>query len=163
MFQSRKEILKIHTRQWNPPPSEDFLSELAEKCVGKTDSRWMNFSLLQCVLLCLPPLSRLLRRRHQGGVHGGGALRSAPPLPADLQHLPEAPAGRLLHLRQQLRLCGGHEENVPRLPPLCRLPRQTPVTRGPAPARRRPAPRHGGPAATVSARRAGHEEETGAR
>ncbi|KAF6723229.1 ATPase family AAA domain-containing protein 2 [Oryzias melastigma] len=32
--ESRKEILKIHTRQWKPPPSEDFLAELAEKCVG---------------------------------------------------------------------------------------------------------------------------------
>ncbi|TDH03677.1 hypothetical protein EPR50_G00144390 [Perca flavescens] len=32
--ESRKEILKIHTRQWRPRPSEDFLEELAEKCVG---------------------------------------------------------------------------------------------------------------------------------
>uniref|UniRef100_UPI0037E9202F ATPase family AAA domain-containing protein 2-like n=1 Tax=Semicossyphus pulcher TaxID=241346 RepID=UPI0037E9202F len=32
--ESRKEILKIHTLQWKPPPSEDFLDELAEKCVG---------------------------------------------------------------------------------------------------------------------------------
>ncbi|KAM3595715.1 uncharacterized protein V6R79_001526 [Siganus canaliculatus] len=32
--ESRKEILKIHTRQWKPPPSEDFLDQLAEKCVG---------------------------------------------------------------------------------------------------------------------------------
>nr|XP_046274213.1 ATPase family AAA domain-containing protein 2-like isoform X2 [Scatophagus argus] len=32
--ESRKEILKIHTRQWKPPPSEDFVDELAEKCVG---------------------------------------------------------------------------------------------------------------------------------
>ncbi|XP_070777290.1 ATPase family AAA domain-containing protein 2-like isoform X2 [Enoplosus armatus] len=32
--ESRKEILKIHTRQWKPPPSEDFLDELAERCVG---------------------------------------------------------------------------------------------------------------------------------
>ncbi|KAM9339815.1 ATPase family AAA domain-containing protein 2-like [Symphorus nematophorus] len=32
--ESRKEILKIHTRQWKPPPSEGFLDELAEKCVG---------------------------------------------------------------------------------------------------------------------------------
>ncbi|XP_056254447.1 ATPase family AAA domain-containing protein 2-like isoform X1 [Seriola aureovittata] len=32
--ESRKEILKIHTRQWKPPPSEGFLEELAEKCVG---------------------------------------------------------------------------------------------------------------------------------
>ncbi|XP_037650198.1 ATPase family AAA domain-containing protein 2-like isoform X6 [Sebastes umbrosus] len=32
--ESRKEILKIHTRQWKPRPSEDFLDELAEKCVG---------------------------------------------------------------------------------------------------------------------------------
>ncbi|XP_039977667.1 ATPase family AAA domain-containing protein 2-like isoform X2 [Xiphias gladius] len=32
--ESRKEILNIHTRQWKPPPSEDFLDELAEKCVG---------------------------------------------------------------------------------------------------------------------------------
>ncbi|CAJ1082856.1 ATPase family AAA domain-containing protein 2-like isoform X2 [Xyrichtys novacula] len=32
--ESRKEILKIHTQQWKPPPSEDFLDELAEKCVG---------------------------------------------------------------------------------------------------------------------------------
>ncbi|KAM4725926.1 ATPase family AAA domain-containing protein 2-like [Anableps anableps] len=31
---SRKEILKIHTWQWKFPPSEDFLDELAEKCVG---------------------------------------------------------------------------------------------------------------------------------
>ncbi|XP_047460998.1 ATPase family AAA domain-containing protein 2-like isoform X7 [Mugil cephalus] len=32
--EARKEILKIHTRQWKPPPSDDFLAELAEKCVG---------------------------------------------------------------------------------------------------------------------------------
>ncbi|XP_037549408.1 ATPase family AAA domain-containing protein 2 [Nematolebias whitei] len=32
--ESRKEILKIHTQQWKPPPSEEFLDELAEKCVG---------------------------------------------------------------------------------------------------------------------------------
>ncbi|XP_041867778.1 ATPase family AAA domain-containing protein 2-like isoform X2 [Melanotaenia boesemani] len=32
--ESRREILKIHTRQWKPAPSEDFLDELAEKCVG---------------------------------------------------------------------------------------------------------------------------------
>ncbi|CAK6980866.1 ATPase family AAA domain-containing protein 2-like [Scomber scombrus] len=32
--ESRKEILKIHTRQWKPPPAEDFLDELAERCVG---------------------------------------------------------------------------------------------------------------------------------
>uniref|UniRef100_A0A667Y2E1 ATPase family AAA domain-containing protein 2 n=1 Tax=Myripristis murdjan TaxID=586833 RepID=A0A667Y2E1_9TELE len=32
--EARREILKIHTRQWNPLPSEDFLDELAEKCVG---------------------------------------------------------------------------------------------------------------------------------
>lgn len=31
---ARREILKIHTRQWTPPPSEAFLEELAEKCVG---------------------------------------------------------------------------------------------------------------------------------
>nr|XP_006000856.1 PREDICTED: ATPase family AAA domain-containing protein 2-like [Latimeria chalumnae]XP_014346794.1 PREDICTED: ATPase family AAA domain-containing protein 2-like [Latimeria chalumnae] len=31
---ARKEILKIHTRAWNPKPSEAFLEELAEKCVG---------------------------------------------------------------------------------------------------------------------------------
>uniref|UniRef100_A0A672YDR3 ATPase family AAA domain containing 2 n=1 Tax=Sphaeramia orbicularis TaxID=375764 RepID=A0A672YDR3_9TELE len=29
-----REILKIHTRQWKPAPSDDFLDELAEKCVG---------------------------------------------------------------------------------------------------------------------------------
>uniref|UniRef100_A0A3P8PIQ6 ATPase family AAA domain-containing protein 2 n=1 Tax=Astatotilapia calliptera TaxID=8154 RepID=A0A3P8PIQ6_ASTCA len=32
--EARKDILKIHTRQWKPPPSEDFLDELSEKCVG---------------------------------------------------------------------------------------------------------------------------------
>ncbi|XP_029976101.1 ATPase family AAA domain-containing protein 2-like [Salarias fasciatus] len=32
--ESRKEILKIHTRQWTPCPSEDFLEELAARCVG---------------------------------------------------------------------------------------------------------------------------------
>ncbi|XP_044062597.1 ATPase family AAA domain-containing protein 2-like isoform X2 [Siniperca chuatsi] len=32
--EARKDILKIHTRQWTPPPSDTFLEELAEKCVG---------------------------------------------------------------------------------------------------------------------------------
>ncbi|XP_055081091.1 ATPase family AAA domain-containing protein 2-like isoform X2 [Periophthalmus magnuspinnatus] len=32
--EARAEILKIHTRQWSPLPSDDFLQELAEKCVG---------------------------------------------------------------------------------------------------------------------------------
>ncbi|XP_047216913.1 ATPase family AAA domain-containing protein 2-like isoform X3 [Girardinichthys multiradiatus] len=32
--EARKEIVKIHTRQWTPPPSKAFLEELAEKCVG---------------------------------------------------------------------------------------------------------------------------------
>ncbi|XP_074542266.1 ATPase family AAA domain-containing protein 2-like isoform X2 [Halichoeres trimaculatus] len=32
--ESRREILKIHTLRWRPPPSDDFLDELAEKCVG---------------------------------------------------------------------------------------------------------------------------------
>lgn len=35
VWQARKEILKIHTRQWTPPLSEAFLEELADKCVGK--------------------------------------------------------------------------------------------------------------------------------
>lgn len=43
VFQSRKEILKIHTRQWKPPPSEDFLDELAEKCVGGWDGNYVLF------------------------------------------------------------------------------------------------------------------------
>ncbi|KAJ8785017.1 hypothetical protein J1605_007573 [Eschrichtius robustus] len=32
---ARKEILKIHTRDWNPKPLDTFLEELAENCVGK--------------------------------------------------------------------------------------------------------------------------------
>ncbi|XP_074743521.1 ATPase family AAA domain-containing protein 2 [Strix uralensis] len=32
--ESRKEILKIHTRGWNPKPSDRFLEDLAEKCLG---------------------------------------------------------------------------------------------------------------------------------
>lgn len=32
--QARKDILKIHTRQWTPQPSDPFLEELADKCVG---------------------------------------------------------------------------------------------------------------------------------
>ncbi|CAB1320954.1 unnamed protein product, partial [Coregonus sp. 'balchen'] len=32
--ESRKDILTIHTRQWNPTPSDPFLEELADKCVG---------------------------------------------------------------------------------------------------------------------------------
>ncbi|XP_070604357.1 ATPase family AAA domain-containing protein 2 isoform X2 [Erythrolamprus reginae] len=32
--EARKEILKIHTREWTPKPSEMFLQEIAEKCVG---------------------------------------------------------------------------------------------------------------------------------
>ncbi|KAM5156580.1 ATPase family AAA domain-containing protein 2 [Mantella aurantiaca] len=31
---ARLEILKIHTKEWNPLPSDMFLQELAEKCVG---------------------------------------------------------------------------------------------------------------------------------
>ncbi|KAL8181716.1 UNVERIFIED_CONTAM: ATPase AAA domain-containing protein 2 [Gekko kuhli] len=31
---ARREILKIHTQEWSPKPSEMFLEELAEKCVG---------------------------------------------------------------------------------------------------------------------------------
>nr|XP_028708732.1 ATPase family AAA domain-containing protein 2 isoform X2 [Macaca mulatta] len=32
--EARKEILKIHTRDWNPKPLDTFLEELAENCVG---------------------------------------------------------------------------------------------------------------------------------
>uniref|UniRef100_A0AAY5K8K0 Bromo domain-containing protein n=1 Tax=Esox lucius TaxID=8010 RepID=A0AAY5K8K0_ESOLU len=32
--EARKDILKIHTRQWTPQPSDAFLEELADKCVG---------------------------------------------------------------------------------------------------------------------------------
>ncbi|XP_054668164.1 ATPase family AAA domain-containing protein 2-like, partial [Grus americana] len=32
--EARKEIFKIHTRDWTPKPSDMFLEELAEKCVG---------------------------------------------------------------------------------------------------------------------------------
>ncbi|NXS29660.1 ATAD2 protein, partial [Pomatostomus ruficeps] len=32
--EARKEIFKIHTRDWNPKPSDDLLEELAEECVG---------------------------------------------------------------------------------------------------------------------------------
>ncbi|XP_030644318.1 ATPase family AAA domain-containing protein 2-like [Chanos chanos] len=32
--EARKDILKIHTRQWVPAPSDAFLEELAEKCTG---------------------------------------------------------------------------------------------------------------------------------
>ncbi|XP_068094091.1 ATPase family AAA domain-containing protein 2 [Hyperolius riggenbachi] len=31
---ARLEILKIHMKEWNPKPTEQFLQELAEKCVG---------------------------------------------------------------------------------------------------------------------------------
>ncbi|XP_056458216.1 ATPase family AAA domain-containing protein 2-like isoform X1 [Gadus chalcogrammus] len=31
---ARKDILKIHTKQWSPPPCDAFLEELADKCVG---------------------------------------------------------------------------------------------------------------------------------
>ncbi|XP_067093707.1 ATPase family AAA domain-containing protein 2-like isoform X2 [Osmerus mordax] len=32
--EARKDILKIHTRQWDPQPSDAFMEELADKCVG---------------------------------------------------------------------------------------------------------------------------------
>ncbi|XP_028984073.1 ATPase family AAA domain-containing protein 2-like isoform X2 [Betta splendens] len=32
--EARKDILKIHTRQWSPSPSDTFLEEVADKCVG---------------------------------------------------------------------------------------------------------------------------------
>ncbi|TNN02244.1 hypothetical protein fugu_009731 [Takifugu bimaculatus] len=31
---ARKDILKIHTRQWTPPPSDTFLEKLVDNCVG---------------------------------------------------------------------------------------------------------------------------------
>ena len=106
---------------------------------------------------------RLLRRRHQGGVHRGGAVRSAAPLPADLRNLPEAPAGRLLHRRQQLRLPGGHEEDVAGRSPHRHLARQTSVSCGSSAAGRHPARHPGGSAEAVPSRPAGDEEEEGAR
>lgn len=96
-------------------------------------------------------------------MHRGGALRSAAPLPADLRHLPEAPAGRLLHRRQQLRLPGGHEEDVASRSPPQRLTRQTSVSCGSSTAGRHPATHPGGSAEAVPSRRAGDEEEEGAR
>lgn len=36
--QARKHILEIHTRDWNPKLAEPFLDELAEKCVGKSNT-----------------------------------------------------------------------------------------------------------------------------
>ncbi|NWS88345.1 ATAD2 protein, partial [Toxostoma redivivum] len=32
--EARKEIFKIHTRDWNPKPSDNLIEELAEECVG---------------------------------------------------------------------------------------------------------------------------------
>lgn len=37
-IQARKHILEIHTRDWNPKLAEPFVDELAEKCVGKSDT-----------------------------------------------------------------------------------------------------------------------------
>ncbi len=113
--------------------------------------------------LLVNSLPRLLWCWHQGGVHWGGAVRSAAPLPTDLRHIPEAPAGRLLHRRQQLRLCGGHEEDVAGLPPHRWFACQTPVACGPPAAGHRPARHPWGSAEAVPSRRAGDEEEERAR
>lgn len=37
-FQARKEIFKIHTRDWTLRPLDKFLEELAEKCVGEFEN-----------------------------------------------------------------------------------------------------------------------------
>lgn len=34
-FQARSQILKIHTKEWNPKLCDKFMSEVAEKCVGE--------------------------------------------------------------------------------------------------------------------------------
>lgn len=34
VWKARKDILKIHTRQWTPPPSDTFLEKLVDNCVG---------------------------------------------------------------------------------------------------------------------------------
>lgn len=34
-FQARRQILRIHTKEWNPKLSAPFVSELAEKTVGE--------------------------------------------------------------------------------------------------------------------------------
>ncbi|OXB51955.1 hypothetical protein ASZ78_013436, partial [Callipepla squamata] len=36
---ARKEILKIQTREWTPKLLDAFIDELAEECVGKTESK----------------------------------------------------------------------------------------------------------------------------
>lgn len=53
VFQARKDILKIHTRQWKPPPSEDFLDELSEKCVGEKNGSSFFLSQENVVIFLL--------------------------------------------------------------------------------------------------------------
>lgn len=106
LLKSRREILKIHTAQWRPRPSQGLLEELADRCVGKTPGhmtigrRDTSPSHAALVRVMLFPF-RLLRRRPRGRLHGGGALCAAPPLPSDLHDLPEAAAGRYLHCRRR--------------------------------------------------------------
>ncbi|KAJ7401198.1 ATPase family AAA domain-containing protein 2 [Pitangus sulphuratus] len=58
--EARKEIFKIHTRDWNPKPSDNLLEELAEECVGEFENSvgsctrvLGNLSLYQAVLKVL--------------------------------------------------------------------------------------------------------------
>lgn len=106
---------------------------------------------------------RLLWCWHQSGVHGGGAVRAAPPVPTDLWNLPEASAGRFLNLCQQLRLCGSHQEDEAGVAALHCLSSQTSVPCCSTPAGHRPPSHPGSPAEAVSSRWAGNEEKEGAR
>lgn len=73
-FQARKEIFKIHTRDWTPKPSDMFLEELAEKCVGKfenTVSYCMGLSPKESELVAgstraLAPCCRVRRLARRG-------------------------------------------------------------------------------------------------
>lgn len=116
--QARRDILKIHTRQWTPPPSETFLDELAEKCVGmfavtqkpQPAKNWHSFctwSINELILssrfnrscsLC----ARLLWCRHQGCLFRGCSVCAAASLPTNLCLVTEACAWcQLYHYHKQ--------------------------------------------------------------
>ena len=62
-LQARKSILRIHTRQWTEPPSEDLVVELAERCVGYCGA--------DLKALCAEAALAALRRRQvRGGLAG---------------------------------------------------------------------------------------------
>lgn len=115
VWKARKDILKIHTRQWTPPPSDTFLEKLVDKCVGMFVLKMKNYSSLKhcqtirtgtlAAAFHVSLLPRILWCRHQSCVLGSRSMCTAAAISANLRFLTETCARCWLHCDHKQRLC----------------------------------------------------------